>query len=438
MPSTPTPTSRPSPRGGSAEEPQPLVVPAPRKRRPRPASAPTDVPEGGSGSSKGGGGKDRGGADTGKKLPGRWHLFFRKVCYALSALAALALVVCSYAGHISPAVHSAWWGVFPLLFPFAFWGTLLMLVLMLVFCRRAAIIVGAGLLCCLGAVLDYCPLNIFPRKAAPEARTFKVLTYNVANFHDLWPQEQGDFPRNRTLSYIIDSGADIVCLQETGSFAAEKRLLIHPEDMMLLGRIYPYIIRSHTYLFVLSKYPLESVHTDWDRTKMDAEVGVYRVKVDDELQITLFNVHLQSFRLSYSDYDLYRDLTESPGASRSELRAVKADLLPKLASAARQRARQIDKINRYIEHYGGPNVLVCGDFNDVVNSYSDYVLSEAGLHEVHAEVGFGPTVTYNFRRMYFGIDHIYYRGNMRPLWQKKGTILSSDHWPVTAAFEVGR
>jgi len=40
--------------------------------------------------------------------------------------------------------------------------------------------------------------------------------------------------------------------------------------------------------------------------------------------------------------------------------------------------------------------------------------------------------------MYFGIDHILYRGDLHPLSMHRGGLRSSDHYPLIATFYVDK
>lgn len=100
-----------------------------------------------------------------------------------------------------------------------------------------------------------------------------------------------------------------------------------------------------------------------------------------------------------------------------------------------EREAQIRYLQKYLQRYGGKNVLVCGDFNDAVNCYGLYLLEhESHMHQAYADVGLGPMITYNANDLYFRIDHILYRGDMRPYSMSRGSIKASDHYPVTARF----
>ncbi len=43
----------------------------------------------------------------------------------------------------------------------------------------------------------------------------------------------------------------------------------------------------------------------------------------------------------------------------------------------------------------GGNVIVCGDFNDVPGCRALRILESAGLTDAYAELGLGPTITFN-------------------------------------------
>lgn len=380
--------------------------------------------------------KPRPQASGSEKKPSRATRFFRRVLMCINAAGTAALVAGAYSGYISPEKFGGYWGLLGLAFP-AFLGAMLALfVLQLFVYRKGAAVVLAALVACGGPILDYCPLNLFTPKPTPGAKTLKVMTYNVLNFTDMHPEENAVSPRNRTMNTIIESGADLVCLQETEIFGPFNGNKIHAEDMSLLNKLYPYIIRTGYYISFLSKYPVEAIHLDYKRKELGCDIGAYRVHIDDERSITVFNVHLQSLGLTYHDYDIYRDLTGGKTREISEIRELKSSLLSKVAAANVTRARQAEKLGRYIEHYGGPDVIVCGDFNDVSGCYSIHRLEDFGLREVYPEVGFGPIITYNARRFYFGIDHVLWRGGMKPLSLEKGRIASSDHFPLTVEFEL--
>lgn len=365
------------------------------------------------------------------------RIFGKCVWLALNLVCAAAMIVSAYNGYISPMAHGGYWGVAGLAFPIALFSVVLFLFIDFFVWRKSVFVPLITLLVCVGPTLNYFPLHIFNGKASDGAKTLKVMTYNVYNFWDLHIEDDIDSPHNRTLYSVIESGADIVCLQETEVFGPIRGNKIQSEDMAKLNEVYPYIIRSGHFVAFLSKYPVDPIHLDYKATQLGGDIGAYRVHIDDETDITFFNLHLQSLGLTSEDFEIYKEMT-SGKVNETEIKDMKSEVFAKIAKANVERGQQVQKLKRYIEHYGGPNVVVCGDFNDVANCYSIRQLEGLGLREVYPQVGFGPIVTYNARQLYFGIDHILYRGDLRPLWLKRGHVNSSDHYPLIAEFEIGR
>lgn len=380
-------------------------------------------------------GRDSEGRSERKPVSGALR-FVRRASIIFSGIVAVFVLLAAYSGHISPVSHGGYWGILGLAFPFVLAGAVLWMLIQILFCRTGSLVVLAALVVSAGPILEYCPLHIFSPKAPEDAPRVKVLTYNALEFHEFSPAELGDQTRNRTMDYIINSGADIVCLQEVRYIHVIGHTSVTAEDLSTLQKLYPYILHNGEDVMLLSKYPVEGIHLDYTRQEFGGDLAAYRVDMHG-IRLTIFNVHLQSLGLTQEDKELYGDLTKGhTDGLRQEWREVKSSLLSKIAAANVIRGRQIDKIVRYIEHYGGPNVMVCGDFNDVSVSYSVWKLRQAGLKEVYPQVGLGPIITYNSSRILFGIDHICVRGALRPLWLKRGKLHSSDHYPVMAEFYI--
>ncbi|MDE6310305.1 MAG: endonuclease/exonuclease/phosphatase family protein [Muribaculaceae bacterium] len=374
-----------------------------------------------------------------KDRPGVWKLFVRGVFIVLGLICSVILLACGYSGYINPTVHGGYWGALGLAFPFALAATLLLIIFALIFWRRGAIIPALAMLACWGPILDYCPLHVLGRTAPEGSRILRVMTYNVCSFEDQHPEQNEASGRNRTLSTILNSGADIVCLQETETFVPWGNNLIKPQDMQRLSEIYPYILRTDVHMMLLSKYPTESVRLNLNRKKFGADCDAFRVHIDEDMDLTVFNLHLQSLGLNKDDKELYKGLAQgNTDELRNEISLFKTELLSKVAAACVSRAGQADTIAQFVDRFGGPNVLVCGDFNDVSDCYAIRRLRRTGLREVYPEVGFGPIITFNADYFYFGIDHVLYKGDLRPLSLTKGTIPSSDHYPLTVEFEIKR
>lgn len=98
------------------------------------------------------------------------------------------------------------------------------------------------------------------------------------------------------------------------------------------------------------------------------------------------------------------------------------------------RRKHTECLREAIDRVKGPLVM-CGDFNDVPESFAYRLLRGTDLRDAYVDTSFGPMVTYNRHAFWFHLDQIFYRGDIKPLWVKKGHIRSSDHYPLLAEFE---
>lgn len=371
-------------------------------------------------------------ATTGKKSI--WHKIITALLTMVNTIASIGLIISAYAGAINPVEHSLA-PVVAMTFPFWLAGTLLCIVATL-FIRRIAAVAGVlGILISMPSILDFSPIR-FPGSVDEDDETFTLMSYNVLNLFNKTGLYPGDV--NPTLSYILDRDDDIVCLQEINSFHPSKSNHVTAAQIDSLHTQYPYIYIGSYSQAILSKYPVEPVQIGFKYANVSgaADMACFRVEVKGK-KITIFNIHLQSFDLVNTDREMFVKLTKLEG-NEQEIKEMRNHLINKIRIAGPQRVHDTEELIRYINKYGGPNVIVCGDFNDVPGSYPLRLLERLHLKEVYPEVGFGPMITYNTERFYFRIDHILYRGDMHPVKMSRGKIKSSDHYPIEATFIIDK
>lgn len=345
----------------------------------------------------------------------------------LNLFFAIGLLVSAYSGLVNPDTMPIA-GVVAM--TFVFWLCLSLVTLIAdIFILRKAMWIQIVVICaCYGPVHTFCPLN-FPMPLTPEEkkRSFTVLNYNVEGFYD--NQAVAKNVPNRTMQFIIESDADIVCLQECDALSPHEEFGLSQHQLDSLLSIYPYYELNTGAQALLSKYPF--VHIELPMNDFDNGVADGYTVVIDGRTLTIFNVHLQSLSLSDEDRRLYVNLTRK--ISEKRLKKAKTQLISKLCYSFRQRVIQARVLKGYVETIGG-NVIVCGDFNDIPNCYAIRTLEKAGLHDAYAEAGFGPAITYHADRFYFRIDHSLYRGHLEAVRCKRGDVQSSDHYPLITTY----
>lgn len=364
-----------------------------------------------------------------------WRRFYRTVMMVLTFLCALGLAIASFGGHGHPSVYPGAC-VMVMLFPGCLLAMIVMTVLDAIWCRKALVVCFLAFAGCIHAILDFTPLNVGKVEVAEGTPTFTLLSFNVQNFSS----RSGEYPNgcNPAISHILAVDADVVCLQEAPSLAYSNWGRVEFEDRQIdsLYQRYPYIIVNSDQMMFLSKYPTEAIHTG--SASRYNRIALARINVEGRL-ITLVNVHLQSYLLTKADKQLYQDITSRENDTigmREGMGMVRAQLLRKIQRAAERRAGDAERMMNYISRFGGPNVIVTGDFNDVPGCYTLHRLADARMRQVYPEVCFGPAITYYVDKFYFRIDHVLYRGCLKPLDMDIGGSHASDHLPLLTTFAL--
>ena len=271
------------------------------------------------------------------------------------------------------------------------------------------------------------------KEASPGAETFKIMTYNMIHGWDL-EDKGGD--HNRTVQYIIESGCDIVCLQEIINLNSDSEVPLFTESQRdELRKIYPYWVGDPSLdMKVLSKYPIvfEKGYNYIDGSFDPKRYTFYKLNVKGH-KMTLINVHLLSFMLTSQERDVLTKI-RSVDDFKTSYRALKGDIRKKLQKGFKKRKYDVTILRETIDRIKGP-LIICGDFNDVPESYAYRLLKGEDMRDAYVETNFWPTITYNRHAFWFHLDQIFYRGPLKALWVERGDIKTSDHYPLIAEFE---
>lgn len=357
------------------------------------------------------------------------HKVLTVIIVAVNIVVAILLMTSAWAGYVNPADFPLL-GVAPMLTPIAVVLMLIMLIVDIIAWRRTALFAAFVMLITLPCVLDVMPLHVSPHKltAAERERSWTLLSMNVLDFFDITGKYPGDV--NPALEYILRTDADVVCLQETEYFSPFDEVHITQAQMDSVTTRYPYVLLKDN-LLLLSKYKADPIYLDFSNYSFGyGSVVAYRLHIDDR-PVTLFNLHLHSFLLNEKERQILRDWRHHGSEKFSEAYNTVID---KLTDAAVGRAQQVDRLVELVKHYGGTNVVVCGDFNDVSGCYAMRQLEAQHLRDVHASVGFGYVNTFYNNRFYFCIDHIMWRGDMTATTFNRDKVEISDHYPIRTTF----
>ena len=363
----------------------------------------------------------------------------RTVLTVSVAIVSLLLLCSAWGGYVRPTgnVYRNLMSLFTLALPFILTIYAITLIVCVAFRRWPHV---AALVIALAAswhtVRYYAPIN-FTAKTATEKQAytkFKVLTFNVCEFG---PYDQSNHTPSPTMRFILDTDADVVLLQE-GSQERDYRLLSQTKMMMEeFEQKYPYHSDGNRDLLIFSKHPYDVVVDSTLKHGGDTRFHYYGKAFDVSFpggrKLRLVNLHLHSMGLAESDKELYLRLTKNEVGSREELAGLQHSLMWKLKGAFVMHAHEAQAVRRLLDN-SPSDVVLCGDFNDTPGSWAYRTILGDDMTDAYAECALGPTYTFNDRRLFFKIDHTFYRGSLKALSCSREKAGDSDHYPLLTTF----
>jgi len=329
----------------------------------------------------------------------------------------MAMNICAYSSLLHPTYHPNW-SYLGLVFPVCLGLNVAFIFFWLIFKWKFTAIPIVGILLCANSVYTYFPLNT--KKDIPEG-CIKLMSYNVMNFNGTIKTDS-QIMVNPIVNYILDSKADIVCIQE-GPVSGRTKL------KEVLSKEYPYIqegLESDKINVCLSKYPILDTQIIPYESKTNRSFA-YKIMVGNDTLLVVNN-HFESYRLHDEDKEEYKDLIKHPRAKDNPLHF--DSLTSKLIIANKVRGLQVDRVAEYIDSVQCKYKIVCGDFNEPSISYSHYRLTRT-LNDAYTRAGFGPGISFHENGMYFRIDNILISQNITPYQSKvDNSISESDHYPI--------
>lgn len=345
--------------------------------------------------------------------------------FATNLLAALCLIACAYSP-ILPAEQFPLLSLAGLAFPFVLAVNALFLLLWLLLYPSYIIVPLITGLICFTQIRTFSPIN-FGKQRIPE-KSLKVLSYNILSPNISASNANKE---NAIITYIEESNADIVCLQEFHFDALKNRkklLSKYPYKSYMISNDNQ--MKAH-HLGCLSKYPILGIEElEFDVTAN----GCYKYRILHEGDtIVVYNCHLQSNGLNGEHKSAYEQMFTNP---KEQIRSKDTkDLVKKLRDSAVKRAVQADIIVADIEKETSPYIIVCGDFNDSPISYTCNQLKKQ-LEDAYTTSGNGPGISYNRNKLYYRIDHIMHSPQFKSYkCMVDRSIKISDHYPISCFLE---
>ncbi|MEO6219172.1 MAG: endonuclease/exonuclease/phosphatase family protein [Ginsengibacter sp.] len=262
--------------------------------------------------------------------------------------------------------------------------------------------------------------------------SIRVMSWNVEQFNI---QHYKDKPgvKVEMLDLINHYDPDIACFQEVVAGEKKKSINNFPgiiKNLKFSDNFYSYDIKDdfdlyhHFGIIIFSKFPIirkqafVNYPNDYNSTFQYVDI------IANTDTIRIFNLHLQSLKFSKENLNY---LDKAGIESDSNITESKS-IISKMRSGFIKRAVQADLIKDEIKQSPYP-VIVCGDFNDVPNSYAYETISD-GLLDAFVEKGLGISRTFSSISPTLRIDNILVdtKFNITQFIRVKKFL--SDHFPI--------
>ncbi|MEO6583583.1 MAG: endonuclease/exonuclease/phosphatase family protein [Ferruginibacter sp.] len=264
-------------------------------------------------------------------------------------------------------------------------------------------------------------------------KNLRVMSWNVEHFeilqHKKHPEQKAEM-----LSMINQHQPDVACFQEmVASDFAPDAINYIPDFLKKLGFVYYHFTYNpkldfdgkHRFgIITFSKYPIVKKHNISYPPNDYNSIFQYADIVKDTDTFRVFNLHLQSLKFTNDNINFIEDASLK---NRNDIQQSKS-VLRRFRSGFQKRFVQSNRIKAAVDKSPYP-VIVCGDFNDVPNSYAYNTIGK-GLKNTFEQKGTGIGRTFFSLSPTLRIDDIFVdkRFTVEQFLRIKKKL--SDHYPI--------
>ena len=222
----------------------------------------------------------------------------------------------------------------------------------------------------LSVIFAWHPSKTFNTESKTDS-TFRIITWNVRGMYGMSKSGYVQVRNRNDIAALINGyDADVVCLQEFMNNLNPKNSFGNNIELFTASCPYYVFVPAHSFrksywgTVLFSKYPI----LDSGKIKFrgpDAESLIYADILKGNDTIRVYTTHLQSFQFTANDY---KDMEKIKQRDDEALKASE-NIYSKMRIAYSARGIQADMVRNAIDKSPYASVI-CGDFNDVPNSYT--------------------------------------------------------------------
>jgi endonuclease/exonuclease/phosphatase family metal-dependent hydrolase len=247
-----------------------------------------------------------------------------------------------------------------------------------------------------------------PFDEAKPKQTLRIATWNVARFVE-WRRNnnKGSHMRLQMMDQIKAQNADVLCMQEffTATDTAYYNNLKYIKEN--LGYPYHYFANDNDGggqwfgQIIFSKHPIIDSGVIRYPSPAQRESLIHADIVFNHDTIRVYTTHLQSVRFKKDDMETIQKIKQR---TEDSLLQNSRNIFSKLKAGFINRSRQVRIVRKLLDDSPHP-LIICGDFNDVPNSYT-YFTVRGNLQDAFLKKGFGIGRTFSGISPTLRIDYI--------------------------------
>lgn len=360
--------------------------------------------------------------------------FTKVTLITLNIAVAVFLIIGCYGKYLDP--RKFWFTGLFVLAAFYFFLFVLSFIFFWLLTRPAWSLIGiATLLLCWKPLGELVQLRLVPNFIVEKhPANLRVMSWNVEHF-DILEHKTHPERKMEMIEMINAYKPDIACFQEM--VAGEKRGAINNLQTIMNQLGFPYYHytynpkldfddKHHFGLIIFSRYPLLHKYNLSSFPKDYNSIFQYADVVRNSDTIRVFNLHMQSLKFNGGN----RSYIENPSLKGEDDLQKSRNIIQKLHTGFIKRSQQSERIRKVVDSTRYP-VIVCGDFNDVPNSYAYHTIGN-NLKNAFTERGTGIGRTFYSISPTLRIDHIFCdkRFSVEQFVRIRKKL--SDHFPIIA------